>query len=87
MKTIKAFQCSFCGYYKKTKMSVFVHEKTCYYDPANKACASCSENIFREDHLETDTEVTNNYCRKRKIFLLKRNLKYNCTLWENKNKE
>ncbi len=87
MIEIKAYQCSFCGYYKKTKQSVLRHEVTCYHDPENRACASCNENIFSEEYYETEKECTNNYCNKREVFLIKRELRYGCPIWEPKNKD
>ncbi|MCP4149870.1 MAG: hypothetical protein GY757_19145 [bacterium] len=50
-KKVAAWECEFgCGKYLKTKKSIFKHEKTCFYNPARKACQSCGAK-------ETDWEV------------------------------
>lgn len=58
-----------------------MHESRCYLDPEKRACACCVENVFSNDYYEDEKECTNNYCNKREIFLLKKNLRINCALW------
>ncbi len=86
MKKVTAWQCSFCGFYKKTKKSVMEHEERCYLDPEKRACATCVHNLFSKDYFETEKELTNNYCYARDVYLLKKNLRINCSLWGIKNK-
>ena len=41
MKTIKAYQCDYCSFYKVTKKSVQEHEKRCFYNSATASCGTC----------------------------------------------
>ncbi len=42
MKEVIRYQCEFCEKkYYKNKSSAASHEKKCYYNPKNKACATC----------------------------------------------
>lgn len=90
MKEIKAYQCSHCTFYRKTKRSVMEHEDICFKNPANKACASCDHNvidyetIYNRDHGgdpgSTDYESPYNWCNKKHIVLEKGTLTKNCPL-------
>lgn len=46
IKEIKAYQCSFCTFYRKTKASVIKHEVNCYHNHKNRACATCNHNVI-----------------------------------------
>ena len=92
MKEIKAFQCSFCTYYRKTKASVIRHEENCYHNHKNKACATCKHNVILYETIydrnhggnpgSTDYDVSYNYCEKKQIELKKGTLCMNCVLWK-----
>ena len=90
MKVIKAFQCSFCTFYAKTKKTVFNHESNCFKNPVNKACASCKyneidyETIYNRNHGgdpgSTDYESAYNWCVELQIVLTSKTLTKNCPL-------
>ena len=90
MKIIKAFQCSFCTFYAKTKKTVSNHENICFKNPKNKACASCKHNttdyetIYNRFHGgdpgSTDYDVAYNYCTKLDIVLNRHTLRKDCAL-------
>lgn len=92
MKEVKAYQCSFCTYYRKTKESVIRHEDNCYNNPKNKACATCKHNVIDYETIydrnhggnpgSTDYDVAYNWCEKKEIELKKGTLCMNCDLWE-----
>jgi hypothetical protein len=94
MKEVKAYQCSFCTYYRKTKSSVLRHEESCYHNPKNKACATCVYNVVDTDTVynpyhggdpgSTDYDVSYNWCEKKSITLEKGTLCMRCDLWESK---
>lgn len=91
MKIVKAYQCSYCQFYRKTKKSVENHEHTCFKNPKNKACASCIHNIidhetiYNPDHGgnpgSTDYESYYNYCKVKDVVLKKGTLMSNCPRW------
>ena len=93
MKIVKAFQCSHCTFYRKTKAPVVNHENTCFRNPENKACASCKynvkdfETVYNRNHGgdpgRTDYEVSYNWCTKKEIDLNNKTLTTNCPLWQN----
>jgi len=86
MKEMKAYQCSFCRFYKKTKVSVLNHEKHCFYNPENRACATCQHNILDFLLSEDDNVLTKvNVCQKKNIDLDAHTLCLKCPLWEAKN--
>jgi hypothetical protein len=88
MKTVKAFQCSFCTFYRKTKKSVIAHEDICFKNPKNKACASCKNNdvdyetVYNRYHGgdpgSTDYEARYNYCTEFDVVLNSKTLRKNC---------
>ncbi len=41
MKTVKAYQCDFCSYYRKNTTRVKAHEEICHYNPSTKSCGAC----------------------------------------------
>ena len=84
MKQVKAYQCDFCHFYKKTKQSVINHENYCYHNPKNKACATCDHNIIDfEIHQESnEIEPFYNWCKLEDIPLHKKNLKMHCSVWK-----
>jgi hypothetical protein len=49
MRETIAFACDFCGFISKRKWNTQRHEKTCWYNPANKTCVSCG---FHETYFE-----------------------------------
>lgn len=50
MKEITAYECEYgCGKFLKTKSGMRRHEKKCFWNPANKACASCGNNEHYSD--------------------------------------
>lgn len=85
MKQIKAYQCDFCKFYKKTKLSVENHEEYCYHNPKNKACATCDHNIIDYEtmsHEESpEHEPVYNWCKCKNIALHRKTLKMNCSTW------
>jgi len=42
MKKVTAYSCDYCDKKYMTQSGCKRHEKYCYFDPKNKACASCS---------------------------------------------
>jgi len=90
MKVVKAYQCSYCTFYRKTKGSVIEHESKCFKNPQNKACASCKNNIIEYETFynrnhggdpgSTDYDVAYNYCTQFDIELNNKTLKRNCPL-------
>lgn len=92
MRNVKAYQCSHCTFYRKTKASVVNHEDSCFRNPKNKACATCKHNIhdletvYNRNHGgdpgSTDYEISNNWCDKKEIMLTNKTLTSNCGLWE-----
>lgn len=73
------------------------HEDNCFYNPKNKACASCKHNVVEYqtvynpyhggDAGSTDYEVKSYWCEKKNVELKKGTLCSNCDLWEFKEKE
>ena len=64
MREIKAFACSFCGFISRVKGSAKAHEKRCYYNPVNRACASCSTNgwcVLQKEKLRSNCDAWVNW--------------------------
>ena len=97
MKKIKAYQCNFCSFYRKTKSAVKKHEKRCFYNPKNRACATCKHNriyhetFFDESYDKTPISpeyiISTNWCEKKNIELNNKTLCAHCDLWEEKGEE
>ena len=97
MKEIKAYQCSYCSFYRKTKKIVKTHEDNCFYNPKNRACASCEHNtiefttIYNPDNGgnpgSTDYEAPFNWCEVKEIELNDKTLCKDCPMWESKKDE
>ena len=82
---IKVYQCEHCKkFYKKTKTIVLKHEYDCYFNPKNKACASCLNN--KSDYEDTSIDYLNKYyyCSANGVTLTSETLKYNCNDWKTK---
>jgi hypothetical protein len=41
VKEITAYQCDHCAYTKPKRAAAKRHERTCYYNPATRSCATC----------------------------------------------
>ena len=90
MKERKAYQCSFCTFYRLTKKSVEIHEDNCYHNPKNRACATCRFNVVEFETVydryhggnpgSTDYDVPYNWCDKREIELSKNELRMYCSM-------
>lgn len=83
MNEIKAYECEYgCGKYLRTRSGMNKHEKKCYWNPVNKACASCGNN---EEYSDGDgfQEWEGRYCTKLEfeIFGERYNGKSNCRFW------
>ena len=93
-KKVIAFSCIYgCKRNVTTKkQSMLLHEKGCYFNPINRACASCAnlftemETYYNPDHGgcpgSTDYEIKVKYCSKE--IDLKKSLKNNCEFWVSK---
>ncbi|GAG67661.1 unnamed protein product [marine sediment metagenome] len=91
MKKIKAHQCSYCSFYRISRQPVLKHEKKCFKNPENKACASCKHNttdydtIYNRHHGgdpgSTDYDIAYNYCVELDIVLNNYTLKKGCALY------
>jgi hypothetical protein len=50
MRKIRAYQCEYCEKKVYTnRNSCYAHEKKCYWNPINKACASCGHYLYDYD--------------------------------------
>ena len=45
MHKVEAYQCDYCTKYGKSRSNIGQHEKSCFHNPENKACATCSNFI------------------------------------------
>ena len=75
MRTIVVYQCSYCKkFYKKTERSVIKHERTCFFNPCNHACATCYyKKIKTRSYQEADGTIETKktyYCYKQKKYLV-----------------
>lgn len=46
-KQVEAWQCDYCKRRYSTKGNTRRHEKTCIFNPANKACITCSHSFYK----------------------------------------
>ena len=82
-KERKAYQCEYgCGFYKLTKKVVIKHERTCFYNPERKACASCGSNL-KPNHDVCETKFSN-WCEEKEMDLTHETLTFNCAFWKPK---
>lgn len=91
MKIIKAHQCSYCSFYRISRPPVLTHERNCFKNPANRACASCKYNITDYETIynryhggdpgSTDYDVAYNYCSKLDRVLTDKTLRKDCVLY------
>ena len=86
MKEIKAYQCGYCSFYRKTKKSVVEHEKICFSNPVRRACQTCKFNVeidydINEIHNGENycTTVKARFCDKKEKIINK--YIHNCELW------
>lgn len=84
MKKVVAFICDFCPVKKRyaTSTTGKNHEKTCFYNPERRACATCGN--FTVEPFEPDTGAGGRYCAE--DFFRKEEgegeLRFNCEKWK-----
>lgn len=77
MRKIEAYKCEYCQ--KKiyeNGLLCYTHEKRCFFNPVNKACASCGNHLRETERLENGHLIDINVCSVGQN--IKNKLEYDC---------